>query len=220
MSYVASFTGFRPSPRSDGLPWTQVQIEESASVNGPFLVIDVIDLVPIDSDPADPQVRSFTTESAALFDGWYRISFLDATGDAELLAPVYRGEDDVLPWRPTVADISVLLRARTVVDGEIVGEFNDETEPTAAQVDTYIDLSTGDIASRVETDIPASQYGQAKHLSAIHAARLIEIAYRPEQTESTAAYDALTSIFNPAMPQFIENCRTPYAPYLGAASID
>jgi hypothetical protein len=94
VSYVASFRGFYPSPREDGNPWTQVRIEETTIGGSAWAVIDIIDLVPLDADPQHPMVRNFTTESAQYPEGDYRISFLDADGDMEVLDPVRREADN------------------------------------------------------------------------------------------------------------------------------
>jgi len=85
---VITFENYRPGPRQDGEPWTQVTIEESATPDGTWTLIDTITLSPVDTDPASPQLRSFTTENATLTDGWYRVTFLDADGDTQVTDPV------------------------------------------------------------------------------------------------------------------------------------
>lgn len=87
MSRVLTFAGYRPSSRADDLSWTHARIEESAGSTGPWTVIETIDLSTLDGgvdvDPVHPQTRRFTTEEATLAEGWYRIVFLDADGDAD-----------------------------------------------------------------------------------------------------------------------------------------
>lgn len=82
MAQVITLEGFRPSARYDSLPWTQAQIQEATSEEGPWTVIDTITLTPVDTDPERPQIRNFTTELASdTAELWYRVVFLDATAD-------------------------------------------------------------------------------------------------------------------------------------------
>lgn len=86
MSQVVSFEDYVPSPRYDGIAWTQARIEESVSSTGPWTAIETITLSPVDADPSLPATRNLTTELATdAPDLWYRIVFLDADGDS--LAP-------------------------------------------------------------------------------------------------------------------------------------
>lgn len=88
MSYVITFEDYRPGIRYDDEPWTTIRIEEAASSTGPWTVIDTIAIDPVDTDPGAPASRSFTTEQATLEEGWYRVSFLDASGDVQATDPV------------------------------------------------------------------------------------------------------------------------------------
>lgn len=82
MSQVITFEDYQPTPRFDDIPWTQARIDEGVSSTGPWTTIDAIDFDPVDSDPAHPAVRSFTTELASDTPAlWYRIVFLDASAD-------------------------------------------------------------------------------------------------------------------------------------------
>lgn len=82
MSQVVSFQSYRPAPRYDSLPWTDVRIEEGTTVDGPWVALETIPLSPVDSDPAVPAARSFTTQLASdTMDLWYRVVFLDADVD-------------------------------------------------------------------------------------------------------------------------------------------
>lgn len=81
MPQVITFEDFIPSPRFDGIPWTEARIEEAATPAGPWAQIDVIALVPVDPDPANPMIRNFTTQLAGAGELWYRIIFADASGD-------------------------------------------------------------------------------------------------------------------------------------------
>lgn len=80
---IRSFQGFRPSPRFDDVPWNRVRIRERAVEADPWVAIDTLVLAPLDADPEHPQARSFTTSLAALAEGLYEITFLDASDEQD-----------------------------------------------------------------------------------------------------------------------------------------
>jgi hypothetical protein len=79
---VRYFQGFRPSPRSDA-PWNRVRISEAALLAGPYNLLEIQALNPLDADPEEPQFRNFTTTLAALAEGFYEIVFLDASDNED-----------------------------------------------------------------------------------------------------------------------------------------
>lgn len=83
MAYVVTLEDFRPPARYDALPWTQAQIQEASSANGSYSTLETKSFSG-DSDPSDPQLRSFTTELGTAANYWYRIVFVDASGDVSL----------------------------------------------------------------------------------------------------------------------------------------
>lgn len=85
---VVSFIEYTPAPRFDGLPWTDARIEGAESQSGPWAAVETIAITPVDADPSDPAARSFTTEDALSTQTWFRIVFLDATGDTSTTSPV------------------------------------------------------------------------------------------------------------------------------------
>lgn len=85
---VVSLVGYRPSPRYDDLPWTDVRIEEAEEGTGPWTGIETIPLDPLDADPEQPAFRNFTTAAATLQSGWYRAVFLDAALNEDTTDPV------------------------------------------------------------------------------------------------------------------------------------
>lgn len=97
MPFVVSFTGFRPSPRYDSVPWTQVRIEEAAQPDDPFTAIDTQNLSPVDTDPTQPALRNITTNDATLASGWYRLVFLDAGGNEDPADPVFNPSGEGYP---------------------------------------------------------------------------------------------------------------------------
>jgi hypothetical protein len=88
MGIKRTFSNFVPTPSYDGVPFSQVRIDEGPSANGPWTPIDTQPLSPLDADPVHPLARSFTTDNALLEDGWYRIVFLDSQGNFSLSEPI------------------------------------------------------------------------------------------------------------------------------------
>jgi hypothetical protein len=85
MAQVITFERFRPIARYDDIPWTEARIEEGATSDGPWVALETITLEPVDPDPTDPVYRNLTTELADdAFDLWYRIVFIDGTGDISI----------------------------------------------------------------------------------------------------------------------------------------
>jgi hypothetical protein len=78
MGQIVSFEGYTPPARFDSVPWSQALIQEAPADIGPWTLIDTINLLPADTDPADPQTRSFTTTNGTAPALWYRVVFADA----------------------------------------------------------------------------------------------------------------------------------------------
>ena len=88
---IVSFRDYDLPPRYDGQQWVQLQIEESSDpISGPWTLIDTQNIDPT-INPAHPEPISFTTELATLQAGigWYRVTFVDSTGDTEITEPVF-----------------------------------------------------------------------------------------------------------------------------------
>lgn len=81
MAQVITFEGYRPPPRYDLNPWTEVLIYEAATSTGTGTLIETIALNPVDADPADPAYRDFTTELGTAPELWYWVVFKDGSGD-------------------------------------------------------------------------------------------------------------------------------------------
>lgn len=99
------------------------------------------------------------------------------------------------PARPTVDDVALLLRARTKdSNGNEVGTFDDDTRPTADQVEEQIDVAVALVGMRLPpTDkLPVALQPAIAALVAYRAALRIEKSYFPEQIRSDrSAYDQL-----------------------------
>lgn len=81
MAQVITFEDYRPPSREDDQPWTQARVEEAATSDGSYTQVDTIDLDPVDTDPAAPTLRSFTTDNGTSLGLWYRVVFLDEDGN-------------------------------------------------------------------------------------------------------------------------------------------
>jgi len=91
---IVTLTGYIPEARYDALPWTHARIEEAPDSTGPWTSIDTIMLSPVDSNPALPVTRNFTTTHATLTTGWYRVVWTDAAALESATAPVH----NILPF--------------------------------------------------------------------------------------------------------------------------
>lgn len=194
---IVTFLDYVPQPRFDGEAWTQVRIEESTLETGPWSDVETIALSPVDSDPTDPQPRSFTTELASLADGYYRVVFIDETGDESLpteavrYGPTSASTTDI---SPSVDDVSNLIRGR-VSEGQ-GGVFGPTTNPTAAQVSAMISAKAAEVIARCEY-IAFSHIGLAKSVVALQTALEIERGYFPqEQGAGDSILDDLRADFN------------------------
>lgn len=202
---VISFVEYTPMPRFDGIPWTQARIEEAASADGPWTPIDSKVLAPVDADPKQPLSRDLTTENATLLDGWYRIVFIDQTGDEQQpTQPVHNISVD-LPFLPTVRDVADLLRARTKDNvGVEVGDFTANTRPTSGAVADLIQQAAADVIDAVDTDIPAETWPTASALIALGTAMRVELSYFPEQVgTANSPYDRYKDLYDEMLPRLV-----------------
>lgn len=111
MTQVVSFEDYRPSPRYDSLPWTNVNVEEGVAATGPWLLLETIAITPVDSDPANPKYRNFTTALASdTADLWYRLVFTDAALNTGLPTLPIQNVQDTRPVYATTTELAQLLR--------------------------------------------------------------------------------------------------------------
>jgi hypothetical protein len=164
---VVTFRDFVPPSRYDEptpLAWITARIEEAATAAGPWTTIDTITLDPVDADPTNPQVRNLTTENASAADGlWYRIVFVDATGDeAQPTEPLENTADDGAPFA-TVQELARILKIRT---------------PTSAQtvaMTRVLTAAAGEIRSEIDLDEDSELAGWQLYLVAeVNLERAVE----------------------------------------------
>lgn len=196
MLHVVPFVHYTPPDRDDGQAWRTVRIEESAAVAGPWTVIDTITLSPLDTDPAAPAPRSFSTEAATLAAGWYRVTFLDAAAREAPFRPVYSGASIA----PALADIARAMRSRLAdAGGQPVAMFSATTRPTREDVEGFI--RSGVRAVRLKVGAVQDEIADdAREVVELYAAARAELASWPEQTGNTASpYSALMDEYKAAL---------------------
>jgi hypothetical protein len=148
MSYARTFEGYAPPNRYDGLPFTSVQIRESATETGTYTTLETIALSPVDADPSAPATRNFTTALATLEDGWYIIRWVDAasstfdsdpvryltstdsTSEAEARAKLGRMTDYTTEPVLTTDDLDDLLSAAARPDADGLDRSDADWTPT------------------------------------------------------------------------------------------
>lgn len=112
------------------------------------------------------------------------------------------------PGRPTVDDVALILRARTKDSAGIeVGTFDQDTRPTAVQVEEQIDASYALVCTRLPpiTDLPASLLPAVAAVVAYRAALRVEKSYFPEQVRTNrSAYDELRQEYLDDLTPLIE----------------
>lgn len=170
MPFVVSLEDFRPSPRYDAVPWTQARIEEGTASVGPWTTLETIALSPVDSDPSNPAYRNFTTQLGTAADLWYRVVFLDATGDLGLPTYPVQNSSVTRPIYATVSELAGLLRVDAVqrhaslrrVLEAAAGEIDDEIGSTDINGDTTPYFNPPALASEVNLERATEHWQQAQ----------------------------------------------------------
>jgi hypothetical protein len=148
MAQVITFSNYRPTPRYDAIPWTDVRIYEAATADAEdvdWTLIDTVALSPVDADPSDPASRDITTELASSTDDlWYRLVFVDATGDT--LAPTVPVQNVVSPTPyATVDELARILKIRQPT-AEQVEAMERVLLAAAGEIDAEVDLPSGGLS--------------------------------------------------------------------------
>jgi hypothetical protein len=138
---VVSFTRYTPPARYDDESWTQVEIQEATTATGTWATIDTQDIVPVDSDPADPEPHNFTTSLATGPDLWYRLIYLDAAAGQS--APTVPVLNSAVTSYATTDDLFRVLKIRTP----------DPDQTAAAQGD--LDTATIEINDEIDFAAPS-----------------------------------------------------------------
>jgi len=193
---VVSFTDYTPVPRFDNVPWRTILIEEGPAETGPWTLIDTQTLVPLDADPTDPQPRDFTTSNATLDNGWYRISFADASSNVIEMTPTYNGEP--IEWTPTISDVAAINLIRTRdANGVFQNTFNNSTVPSDEQARMCIHAAIQNVRPMIGTDIPEDLIQEAQVVVAIRAMMYIELSFfGNEVAQRRSIYPELKTLFD------------------------
>ncbi len=105
---LATFFGYTPPARFDTVSWVSARIEESATETGSFTELETIDLVPIDTDPRNPQARGFTVDGAT--GPWFHVVWIGSdASESEPTTPVQFVEEVDLPYA-TRDELAALLK--------------------------------------------------------------------------------------------------------------
>lgn len=112
----------------------------------------------------------------------------------------------VSDYTPDVASVAGFIRARTkTAGGAEAGTFNPESEvgtgtetrPTAEQVTTEIQNAIGMISGILGPDIDPAYFEDAKRVTSLLAAMLVELGYWPEQVNTgRSTYPQLKELYD------------------------
>lgn len=105
-------------------------------------------------------------------------------------------------FKPSVAEVAALIRARTKIPGGgEAGTFNENTRPTATEVEAIIDQAVDHVAAAIGGEPCNAQLVQSSTAAAsLLAAVIIETSYWPEQAESRGSAAArLEKLFDTRM---------------------
>jgi hypothetical protein len=182
---------FTPPPRFPPLTgsWTDVRIEEAPVETGPWTVIDTLP-VAADTDPTEPQARSFSTTHATLEHGWYRVTWLDALGRESLPTEPLPNVAPAVNPELVLAAVESLMRARlieggnfTAGTGERAEHFTSRTNPTRARA---LEVATREAfaAARDYPRASVEDHEDLVSLAALRAAIELEGSSYPDQVET------------------------------------
>lgn len=148
MAQVITFEDYLPAPRYDATPWTAAELYEGTTATGPWTLIEVFTLSPVDADPENPAYRDFTTELADdAMDLWYYFIFKDASGDdSQPTAPVQNTESEAFSSYGSVSELFRILKIRTPSAEQTVAAQR-VLLASAARVNSEIDLAEGSTLS-------------------------------------------------------------------------
>lgn len=207
MSYVITFRDFTPTPRTDNLPWTRVHIDEAPEKEGPWTQLEDLALV-VDPDPRHPAARDFTTEKATLSAGWYRLTFVDATGDTQPADPLYHAARG--PFLPSVADVGthVRTRTRTISSGVELGTFTTDTRPTDDQVRRLIADADSKVAARFGSNLPEPLRAKVRVVNSLRAAMYVELGFFGDQIQAgRSPYNELKTLHDEEFKELVSDWK-------------
>ena len=112
--------------------------------------------------------------------------------------------------RPTVTEVSILERTRTVgmTAGGLGGDttpsditvFGTDTRPTATEVEAIIDQAVSAIIGQMPAEVPVVYYGQIRHFVALYSAILIEGSFFRESLDE-GSVELYRDLLSTGIPQ-------------------
>lgn len=143
MTQIVSFESYTPPARFDAVAWSDVRIQQSdttaLSTATVWTQIDSIALSPVDSDPAHPASRSFTTHLASdTADLWYRVVFVDTNGNTTLPSAAIQNQGLSVAAYASVDELFRVLKVRTPTADQTTaaqGDLNTATIEINAEID-------------------------------------------------------------------------------------
>lgn len=138
---VVTLKNYLPPERFDGIPWRQAQIGESGSFDGTFATIDTVTFDVPDSDPKNPQERSFTTSNGTAEDMWYTVTFLDAFGGTSIATIPVQNTDTGTPYA-TVEELFRVLKIRDGGTPEQVAAAEGDLNTASLEINSEIDRAS------------------------------------------------------------------------------
>lgn len=103
---------------------------------------------------------------------------------------------------PTVAEIGVILRARTRQDvtGDELGTFDNTTRPTGLQVQQHIDAAAAFVQLRLGPNIPEGMMASAREAVTYRAGYMIELSLADDRSDNPdSAYQRLKGQYDETM---------------------
>ncbi len=153
MGVVVSFQDFTPVVRYDAIPWTQIEVWETDDPDtGTWTQIDTIAISPVDPDPTAPASQSFTTENGTAVNMWYRIVFVDATGDrTEPTAAIHNIPSAVVAYA-SIDELARILKLRTPTAAQTAA-MRRVLLAAAGEINMEIDFADDDALEGWERDL-------------------------------------------------------------------
>jgi len=194
MGLVRTLVGFVPLRRNDGIPWSEVDVEQGLTPrDGPWVTIDTQALSPLDADPWEPAARTVTTTEATGDDGpWFRLRFRDADDNVDITESVaLTGEGVLLP--PSAEDVrsrSKLLQERYPAD-----PFDADVEAQLREVVADATALVEQLTCRTMDDtVPDNLQRVALRAIVLKSEQIGEISYSAATVRASANRGRLRSI--------------------------
>lgn len=207
-----------------GIPFEILASEAPAGLVGTITaeVYDPTDasqvIAPFTAGITEPRPGTYRAQISVATAGTYRVrwTYDGESAEEDLTVGGGGGAIDPALVRPTVAEVSILERTRTVglTSGGLGGDtsasdvtvFGADTRPTAAEVELIIDQAVEAVIAQIPDTVPVVFYGQIRHFAALYAAVLIEGSFFRESLDegSVDLYRDLLTVGVPRLAAAID----------------